>query len=576
MSVIIKQRHIPSDVSLPDLHPVLASVLAARGVTRVDMLDRDLRRLLSYQNLKGIDEAVACLYEALQQQQTVVVVGDFDADGATSSALAVLAMRSFGLKNIDYVVPNRFEYGYGLTSEIVSVAIERYQPQLIITVDNGITSVEGVALAKQLGVRVIITDHHLPPETLPDALAIVNPNQHGDDFASKMLAGVGVIFYVMLALRSYLRQNHWFEAQGIAIPNMAHFLDLVALGTVADVVPLDYNNRILVHHGLNRLRMGNCRTGIRALMQVARCQKSTLTASDLGFKIAPRLNAAGRLKDMSLGITCLLETDFKRACEIAQQLNQLNQERREIEQDMKEQAMAALKTLHLKAESLPSGLCLFDSNWHQGVIGILAARVKDKIHRPVAIFTQEDEQHLKASVRSITGVHIRDVLANIAASRPGLLVKFGGHAMAAGLTLSKLRYDEFKALFDQHVSQHMTTEMMDRIVLSDGTLTAQDLTLKMAEQLNQAGPWGQGFPEPLFEGEFELRDQQLMKERHLKLLLHIPGRPRCLKAIAFNVNRKQWPNHRCRRVYLAYRLGVNAYLNLRSLQIVVEELHAIE
>ncbi len=572
MTILVKQRDVSRSISLSGVDPLISRILIARGVTSVEQLDRNLNRLLPYRDLSGITGAVQGLYAALQEQKRIVVIGDFDADGATSTALTVLALQLFGLKQINYLVPNRFEYGYGLTPEIVSVAIERYQPQLMITVDNGITSCEGVELANKHGVQVIITDHHLPADSLPNALAIVNPNQREDQFASKTLAGVGVIFYVMLALRAHLREKNWFQEQGISEPNMAQLLDLVALGTVADVVPLDYNNRILIYHGLQRIRRGQFSTGIRALLQIARCDSTALTASDFAFKIAPRLNAAGRLKDMSIGIACLLETDFNKALSLASQLDQLNHERREIEKDMQAEAVAIVEKLHLEKEGLPSGLCLFNPKWHQGVIGILAARIKDRVHRPVIIFTQENDKHLRASARSIAGVHIRDVLANIVARYPSLLLKFGGHAMAAGLTILKEHYVEFTRIFDAQVAECLTPEMLDRVIYSDGVLTDQQLTMGMAEQLIQAGPWGQCFPEPIFEGEFSVCDQQILGYRHLKLHLQVPNSRRQIEAIAFNVDLEQWPNHRCQTVYLVYRLSINQYLGTRKLQMIVEHM----
>lgn len=575
MNTIIKKRTVHADRTLSNLDPILSKLFVARGISDVSELDHALARLLPYHNLKGIEAAVLGLYQALEQQQCVVVVGDFDADGATSSALAVTALRAFGLEQVHYLVPNRFAYGYGLTPEIVALAIERYQPQLIVTVDNGVSSVAGVALAKKQGVPVIVTDHHLPGETLPDTLAMVNPNQPGDSFGSKMLAGVGVIFYVMLALRAHLRQTGWFKRTGITEPSMAQWLDWVALGTVADVVPLDHNNRILVQHGLMRIRRGQCSIGIRALLKVAQCNHfEDLTASDVAFKIAPRLNAAGRLKDMSLGIACLLESDFDQALSHASALDALNRERRRIEKEMQNQAFLALEKLELKAEGLALGLCLFNPDWHQGVIGILAARIKDTFHRPVVVFTQVEEDVLKASARSVLGVPICDVLAHIEKARPGLLINFGGHAMAAGLTLCKRDYKTFARLFDQEVKRYLTPEMMQPVLHTDGVLPTDYFSVPFAEKLGRMIPFGQHFPEPLFEGTFLIQSQELVGHHHVKFMLKVLGSQRIVPAIAFFVDLEKWPNWRCERVYMVYQLSINHYRGVRTLQLLVRHLEA--
>lgn len=554
----------------PDLHPVLARLYAARHVYHSEELDQSLERLLPPDGLKDMDRATTLLADALRDRRRLLILADFDADGATSCALAMRALRAMGAPEVHYVVPNRFEYGYGLTPEIVAVAAQ-WRPDLLITVDNGISSVEGVRAARGAGMQVLITDHHLPGAELPPADAIVNPNQPGDGFASKVLAGVGVIFYVMLALRAQLRARGWFVQQGIAEPNLARLLDLVALGTVADVVPLDHNNRILVAQGLKRINQGQASAGIRALLNVAGRHPGRLGAADLGFAVAPRLNAAGRLTDMSLGIECLLTDDEARAEEIARQLDSLNRERRDIESGMQTQALEAIDRLHLDGV-LPHGLCLFDETWHQGVIGILAARIRERVHRPVIAFAPASDAELKGSARSVPGLHIRDALDAVAARHPGLVNKFGGHAMAAGLTLPRAHLDAFRVAFAAEAAQHLSDDDLAGRVVTDGELAAGDLTLELAQLLRDAGPWGQGFPEPLFDGVFEVAEQRVVGERHLKLRLSTGGR--AVEAIAFGQvpagNLPAW-----KRVRAAYRLDVNEFQGRRSLQLVIEYLEGI-
>ncbi|MFN7097076.1 MAG: single-stranded-DNA-specific exonuclease RecJ [Gammaproteobacteria bacterium] len=557
------------------MHPVLQRVYAARGISQLADLDKRLEQLLPYHQLQGVTEAAQHIYTAMKQQQRILIVGDFDADGATSCALAVAALKAFGATQVSYLVPNRFEYGYGLTPEIIEVA-KNYDPALIITVDNGITSFTGVEAAKQAGMKVVITDHHLAGTELPRADAIVNPNLPGDLFPSKHLAGVGVIFYLMLALRTFLREQDWFGQQHLAEPNMSQFLDLVALGTVADVVPLDRNNRILVHQGLQRMRAGRARPGIKALLQVAGRQESTLTAADLGFAVAPRLNAAGRLDDMSLGITGLLTENNEQAFAIAQQLNQLNDERRSIELDMQEQAVEQLRQLSWhRLESCPAGVCLFDENWHQGVIGILASRIKEKLHRPVVAFAAASEQELKGSARSISGIHIRDIFQAIDAKHPGLISKFGGHAMAAGITLPRQHFNQFSQAFATEIEQSVDEATFKQIIHSDGEIAEQEATLELAQLLREAEPWGQAFPEPLFDGVFLLQDQRIVGGRHLKMRVCWITSKKPVDAIAFNVNLEHWPNHRCEQVQLIYKLDINEYNGRRSVQLLVEHMEPV-
>ena len=553
-------------------HPVLRRVFAARHVRSEQDLDTALEGLHRPDGLLGIDAAVSLLVTALEQRERILVVGDFDADGATSSALMVSALRAFGAAAVDYLVPNRFEYGYGLTPEIVAVAAQR-SPQLIVTVDNGISSHEGVAAARKLGIPVLVTDHHLPGNTLPDAAAIVNPNQPGDSFPSKALAGVGVAFYLMMALRSRLDAAGWFEHQGLPRPNLAAFLDLVALGTVADLVPLDRNNRILVQQGLQRIRAGQCRPGIRALLEVAGRNISRVVASDFGFAAGPRLNAAGRLDDMSRGIECLLCDDPKQASELAQRLDELNRERREIEADMKQQALQAVEALHLREDSLPHGLCLYDESWHQGVIGILASRIKERYHRPVIAFANAGDGQLKGSARSVPGLHIRDTLDAIAAAHPELLRKFGGHAMAAGLSLAEADLPAFSDAFETELQRRLDEESLHGVLESDGQLGEADFALEFSELLRNAGPWGQGFPEPLFDGLFTVLGQRVVGERHLKLSLQPVDTRRRLDAIAFN-QAGQAPATG-ERLRAAYRLDSNEYRGLLGVQLVVEHMEAL-
>jgi len=558
---------------LAGLHPVLARVYAARHVTSRAELEHGLDLLLPPGQLKGVETAVELLAAAIRSGQRLLIVADFDADGATSCALAVKALRAMGCREVQYVVPNRFEYGYGLTPEIVAVAAQ-HQPDVLITVDNGISSIEGVRAAKTMGMQVLITDHHLPAAELPAADAIVNPNQPGDHFPSKHLAGVGVIFYVMLALRTRLRSDGWFSERNITEPNLARLLDLVALGTVADVVPLDHNNRILVSQGLGRINQEQACPGILALLKVAGRKPAQLAAGDLGFVVAPRLNAAGRLTDMSLGIECLLTDSESRALEIARELDRLNRERRTIEADMQGQAIEIVRKMHLDEGSLPPGLCLFDAGWHQGVIGILAARIRERIHRPVIAFALANEGEIKGSARSIPGLHIRDVLDAVAARHPGLISKFGGHAMAAGLSLPRFRFSAFQLAFTEEVARHLGEDDLHGEIHSDGELAAGDFTLEMAQQLRAAGPWGQGFPEPVFDGVFEVVNRRAVADKHLKLVLRAAPGAAPIEAIAFraleSASLPAWT-----RVRAAFRLDVNEYQGNRTLQLVIEQLEGI-
>ncbi|MCX7110487.1 MAG: single-stranded-DNA-specific exonuclease RecJ [Proteobacteria bacterium] len=566
----IIRRPVPQQNGhFPNLSPLLQRIYLSRNLTEPEELDRSLAKLPSPWLLSGMENLVHYLIEAIKDKKHLLIVADFDADGATSCAVGMLGLKAMGAAKVSYIVPNRFEFGYGLTPEIVAVAA-KHQPDLLITVDNGISSIEGVKAAKALGMTVLVTDHHLPGAELPEADAIVNPNLPGDEFPSKALAGVGVMFYVLMALRIRLRESGWFAQKGIPEPNLAQWLDLVALGTVADVVALDRVNRILVHQGLQRIRLGQSRPGIVALLEVAGRKPAAVQAADLGFFAGPRLNAAGRLEDMAQGIECLLCEDVPTARGMAAQLDQLNRDRREIEEQMKLDAFLILDKLDTdrRAKGL-AGVCLFDSSWHQGVIGILASRVKDRLHRPVIAFAPAGNGEIKGSARSIPGVHIRDVLSNIAAAHPGLLARFGGHAMAAGLSLDEGRYPEFVKLFDAEVRKHLEGMDLDHAVLSDGELSPDELRLECAEILQQAGPWGQGFPEPVFHGEFDVIQARIVGEKHLKLVLKTPDQKRMIDGIAFFIDDPEsWLG--CRRLKLAYKLDVNEFRDNRTVQLRIE------
>jgi single-stranded-DNA-specific exonuclease len=572
--VQIRRRSPVSIEHLPDsINPTLKQIYATRGITSEQQLERSAKALLHYKDMSGVGDAVRILADALAQSKRIIIVGDFDADGATSTALSMLALGMMGCKNHDYLVPNRFNFGYGLSPQIVDVAHEQ-GAQVIMTVDNGIACFAGVERAKELGITVLITDHHLAAESLPIADAIVNPNQPNCSFMSKNLAGVGVAFYLMLALRAHLRGVDWFAQNDIDVPNLADLLDIVALGTVADVVPLDENNRILVHQGLLRIRSDKCRPGIQALIEVAGRDKRKMVASDLGFVIGPRLNAAGRLDDMSMGIECLLTDSDYKAKQIAVELDSLNRERREIEQSMQQEAVTALDSLQLSEQDMPHGLVLYQADFHQGVIGILAGRIKEKYFRPTIAFAHQDDEIIKGSARSIPGVHIRDLLEELSTRYPGLIIKFGGHAMAAGLSIEMAKLEEFKKRFTQLAQEHLAGKPLAGELISDGELPAQALTLEFSQLLKDAGPWGQGFPEPLFDGQFELVEQRIVGHKHLKMMLRMPT-GKLVDAIAFNVDTQVWPNEQCKHVELAYKLDINEFRGRTSLQFLVEGLNPL-
>lgn len=575
----IQRRPEPDLSLLPDsIPPILKRIYINRGITDIAQLETSARGLHSYQKLGGIEQAVELLFQAIQEQKRIIVVGDFDADGATSSALSVLALRMLGSNNVDYLVPNRFEDGYGLSPEVVDQALE-LGAEMIMTVDNGVSSIEGVRYAKENGITVLVTDHHLPGQVLPEVDAMVNPNLDSCAFPSKALAGVGVAFYLMMALCVHMRKHNWFAQQGMQEPKLMELIDLVALGTVADVVPLDENNRILVHQGLQRIRAGKARPGIQALIEVAKRDARRLVASDFGFALGPRINAAGRLDDMSFGVELLMCNNIHAARRMASELDGLNQTRKEIEEGMKQEAMAFCERLQFGENSeLPYGLSLFQRDWHQGVIGILASRIKEKFHRPVIAFADGGEGTIKGSCRSIPGLHMRDALDFIDTQNPGLIIKFGGHAMAAGLTIKEQDFERFSRLFDEVVKKELDESALKGVILTDGELKPEEFSMHIAEQLRAGGPFGQAFPEPIFDGEFKVLHQKLVGEKHLKLMLEplYKGHPTnvMIDGIAFNVDLRRWPDASVKTVRLAYKLDVNEFRGNQSLQLMIDHIEA--
>lgn len=550
----LKRREFSSE---PDL---FKRIDANRGIENPEDLHTELSQLLNFESLLNIQKAAQIIGEGVLAQQKFLILGDFDTDGATSTALAVSALKALGAKYVDYLIPNRFEYGYGLSPEIVDLAATR-KPDILITVDNGISSHEGVKRANEYGIKVVVTDHHLAGETLPEADVIINPNQPNDNFKSKNIAGVGVIFYVMLATRKYLNSS----------VNMSQFLDLVALGTVADVVVLDKNNRILVSQGIRRMRAGLSRPGIYALLKTGKRDKNRVRTSDLGFAVAPRLNAAGRLEDMSLGVACLLSDNDIEAYRLAVELDSLNINRREIESDMVLQAECILKDFNLS--NIPESICLYHPDFHQGVIGILAGRLKEKYHRPTFVFSKVNEFELKASARSIPGLHLRDILALMDSRHPKLISKFGGHAMAAGLTLPMSHFEKFSDILNNTIIEKADKNNFENILLTDGELSPAQFSLETAQLLRDYAPWGQGFPEPLFEGEFEILNQQLIQDKHLKLFLMPHSYSNPIEAILFNYG-KIVPAEKTKKIKIAYRLDINHYNDQQKLQLMVEYLEA--
>jgi single-stranded-DNA-specific exonuclease len=559
--------------SLPETWPLaVRKVLAARGIKHEQDLCYPLADLPKPQQLLGMDNAVSLLIQALTENWRITIVADFDTDGATSCAVAIRGLKAMGVRNIDYIVPNRFIHGYGLTPALLEEIPQENQADLLITVDNGIASNAGVTAAQQRGMKVLVTDHHLPGEVLPAADAIINPNQHGDTFPSKHLAGVGVCFYLLLGLRKRLRQLGWFEQQGINEPNLMTLTDLLALGTVADVVKLDRLNRTWVSLGLARIKAGKACAGITALMTVAGKEMTQCTSSDMGFAIGPRLNAAGRLDNMGVGIDTLLTDDSNRARTLAIELDDINRQRRDVEQTMQEDAIAQLEQLSFDNDEVPLGYCLYDESWHQGVVGLLASRIKEKQHRPVIAFAPSSETEIKGSARSIPGVHIRDVLALVATKAPDVLSHFGGHAMAAGVTIKKAHLAEFHRLFLVALGEMVEPDNLNKQRLSDGELSCDEMTQSLAEQLPHIASWGQGFPEPQFHGVFKIESFKLVGQlqNHLKLVVSLADQ-RHVTAMAFGQTRPDWLEAG-QQALLRYRLDVNEYRSQRQLQLLVEEL----
>lgn len=561
---VLRRRPVPAIGPWPaETLPLLRRLYAARGLTSADAAELKLARMLAPQQLGGIAQAVGLLHAALRRDAHIVVVGDFDCDGATGTAVAVRGLRLLGARRVSYRVPHRIAHGYGLSPAFVEDELAPIAPDLVITVDSGIACLPGVAAAKARGWQVLITDHHLPGDALPAADAIVNPNLPGDGFPSKALAGVGVVFYLLLALRARLREHGEPGAEA----DLSSLLDLVAIGTVADLVPLDDNNRLLVAAGLKRLRAGQGQPGVLALAELAQRRLPLLTASDIGFAIGPRINAAGRLEDMRLGIEGLLTDDTSRAMQIARQLDSLNSERRELQQQMLDSAEAATLALPLP-EGGHDAYCLFDADWHPGVIGLVASRLKEMLHRPVIAFAPADADStiLRGSARSIPGVHVRDALADVDARNPGLIQRFGGHAMAAGLSLDAAHLDHFRRAFEAAIAQRLTDELRAAELWSDGELATEELSRVHAEALRLAGPWGQGFPEPLFDGEFELQAWRLIANRHVKYQLLVPGRATPIPAIHFGAAALGPPPSRLR---LAYQLELDDFGGRRDVQLLV-------
>ncbi len=574
-SRVIRPREIPaapkSDFT-DSIHPVIRRILLSRGISRQDELSLELKDMLSPDSLGDVAKAAALLATAIIEDKKILIVGDFDTDGATGTALAVLSLRAMGCRRVDFRVPNRFEFGYGLTVPLVET-LSASPPDLLVTVDSGIGCIQGVARARELGCRVIVTDHHLPGPVVPAADAIVNPNCDGDGFPSKAMAGVGVMFYLLSVLRKELRTRGWFSGSRTE-PNLAHFLDLVALGTVADLVPLDHNNRVLVRQGLERIRRGMARPGLLALLRLGKRDYRYTSASDLGFAVGPRLNAAGRLEDMSTGIKCLLADDAEEASAFATQLDELNQRRREMQEQMQQDALDKVNGMltSLEQGSLPPALCLFDESWHEGIVGLVASRVKDTVHRPAIVFAPESGggEFLKGSARSVKGLHIRDVLAFMDTHHPGLISAFGGHAMAAGLTLPRNRLEMFQEGLDKAVTAVLGGAKLTGDLFTDGELRAEDLSLEFALELERIGPWGQRFPEPLFDGRFRVVSTRIVGGSHLKMVVQSLDGSEPLDAIAFNRLPEDLPD--TGSVRLLYRLGINRWRGNESCQLMVEEI----
>ncbi len=569
----LKRRKIPEYNPLENsgLSTLIQKLYVSRGITSIQQVEYKLKHLHTPEKLSGLKTAAEIIIQNLKDNRKIVVVGDFDADGATATALVLRAINAFGYHNIDFLVPNRFDFGYGLSPQLIPI-LQEMKCDLIITVDNGISSIDGTQRAIDAGMQVIITDHHLPGEQRPNAGAIVNPNVQGDEFPSKNLAGVGVVFYLLAETRRQLIENKWFEDKNIKPPNLAKWLDIVALGTVADMVGLDDNNRILITEGLKRIRAGYTVEGIKALLKIANRDIEKTDAEIFGFVIAPRLNAAGRLEDMSIGIELLTTDDANKALELAQQLDDINHKRREIQAEMQSVADSVVHEL-ANIEKLPNGICLFHKDWHQGVVGLLASKVKDKTHRPTIAFAPENSESnvLKGSARSIKDFHIRDALVNIETMHPGLMRKFGGHAMAAGLSIEQDKYKDFRHIFNQLVTDSLSKEQLKHTIETDGELESIELCLYVAEEIQQYGPWGQNFPSPLFDGWFNVIKKKEVGSGHTKLTLQTQDFSKKIDAIAFGIH----PNHFKKegdKNQLTYRLDINEFRGRRNLQLIVQNI----
>ena len=558
----------------PDIPLLLQRVYALRGITSMQELDYTTRNLCNYDNLDGTQTAVEIVYSAMQNNKRIMIVGDFDTDGATSTALMIKALKKMGCKHVDYIIPNRFDDGYGLSISVVKRALSK-KADLIITVDNGVSAIEAVEFAKQSNLTVIITDHHLCSEQLPAADAIINPNLPNSSFPSKHLAGVGVAFYFMLALRAKLRKENWFASNKLAEYNITNLLDLVALGTIADVVKLDRNNRILVHQGISRIRAGYCCEGIKALLDISRRDPLTLTSTDLAYYIAPRLNAAGRMDSMSLSVELLLCEDYDSAIKQATDLDTLNHDRKLIEQTMYQEALSYIEQVEQKNSTFPNALVVHHPQWHQGIIGIVSARLKDKHYRPVICFASTEDGLLKGSGRSIEGIHLRDILDELNERYPDILVSFGGHAMAAGLSIQEKDLDQFSAHFEALITEQLDLDVLEQIIETDGEIDNQDFNYAIAKQLKESGPWGEGFTEPTFDGDFIVHQQRLFAEKHLKLVLEPKNGGPIIEGICFNVNLTQWPDNTIKIVKIVYQLDVNDFHGNQAVKLMIRHIWPI-
>ncbi len=554
----------------PQFSPLLQQVIRHRQIEKVEDLDLSLKGLLPYHSLSNIGQATEMVVDAIINQKEILIVGDYDVDGATSIALAVRILREFGAHNVRYIVPHRVLDGYGLSRTLVQ-KILRDPPELLITVDNGISNVEGVALAREHGLDVIVTDHHLPPEILPAANAIVNPNLAGDPFPSKALAGVGVIFYLLLSVRAKLVEIDYFGHY--TPPNLAKYLDIVALGTVSDLVPLDANNRRIAQQGLLRIRQGATIKGITALIDISSRQQAQLSTSDIGFGLAPLLNAAGRLDNMQVGIELLLTDDYQEAFAIAQELFSMNEERKNIERDMRDKAEEILEKLSIKDDEIPAAICLYDDSWHQGITGIVASRIKEQYYRPTFIFAYDNDGLLKGSGRSIQGIHLRDLMSNVAGKYPGLIATFGGHAMAAGLSLYEENLAKFQQAINEEVTQFVEKEatvdsIFNQEIFTDGELSMNMLNLQVVDELKVAFPWGQQFPEPMFDDCFQVVDYRILKDVHLKFTLQKKGSNQLIEGLAFFQAHKLVDN--VREIHCAFKLDINEWRGNRNLQLIID------